>query len=159
MDSQFLEIFGNYLIQAARWQKLVEPSSPGVTPGVMDVAELGKMFKQACGIGAPAEPAFAEYSRIWQQTIESFESVFSPNARMWGWIPQADYQILQEKCESLEKTIQKQDQTISQLRSLLEEKGLGQIELLQRFQSLIQDQSDEFQTFMQSFGAFLKTED
>jgi len=159
MDSQFLEFLGNYLIQTARWQKLVEQPSPGVTPDVMDLEELGKMFKQACGIGAPAEPAFAEYSRIWQQTIECFESVFTPNARMWGWIPQADYQVLQEKCESLEKTIQKQDQIISQLRSLLEEKGLGQIELMQRYQSLIQNQSDEFQMFMKNFGdSVLKTD-
>ena len=28
MHSQFMEFFGNYLIQAARWQKLVEQSSP-----------------------------------------------------------------------------------------------------------------------------------
>ena len=158
MNSQFLEFFGYYLIQAARWQKLVEQTSPGKTPGVMDVAELGRLFNQVCSLNKPAEPASAEYTRMWQQTIENFQSAFCLNARMWGWVPQADHQTLQKKCEALEKTIQKQDQTISQLRSLLEEKGLGQIELLQRFQSLIQDQSDEFQTFMQSFGAFLKTE-
>jgi len=159
MHSQFMEFFGNYLIQAARWQKLAEQSSPSVTPGVMDVAEFGRLFQQACSIDGPAESASAEYSRIWQQAIENFQSVFCPNARMWGWIPQADYQVLQEKCDSLEITIQKKDQIISQLRSLLEEKGLGQIELLQRYQSLIQDQSDEFQMFMKNFGdAVLKTE-
>ena len=160
MHSRFMEFFGNYLIQAAKWQKLVEErSSPDATPDVMDLAELGKLFQQAFGIDGPTEPAFAEFSRIWQQTVEAFQSVFCPYGKMWGWIPQAEYQALQDKCDSQEKAIQKKDEIISQLRSLLDEKGLGQIALLQRYQSLIQDQSDEFQTFMKSFGdAVLKTD-
>jgi len=159
MHSRFMEFFGNYLIQAARWQKLAEQSSPGGKPDVTDVTEFGRLFQQACGIDGPAESASAEYARIWQQTVENFQSVFNPHARIWGWIPQAEYQVLQEKCDSLEITIQKKDEIISQLRSLLEEKGLGQIELLQRYQSLIQDQSDEFQMFMKNFGdAVLKTD-
>ena len=160
MHSQFMEFFGNYLIQAARWQKLLEQSAPDGKPEVMDMAELGRLFQKACGSGGPAEePAVAEYSRIWQQTLEAFQSAFCTYAGMWGWVPRADYQALQEKCDSLEKTIGKKDEMISQLRSLLEEKGLGQSELLLRFQSLIQDQSDEFQTFMKNFGdAVLKTD-
>lgn len=159
MNSQLMEFFGNYLIQAARWQKRVEQSAPDATPDVVDMAELGRLFQQACGIDGHAGPAFAEYARIWQQTVESFLSAFCPYAKIWGWIPQAEYQVLQEKCISLEKSIQKKDETISQLRFLLEEKGLGQIELLQRYQSLIQNQSDEFQTFMKNFGdAVLKTD-
>jgi hypothetical protein len=160
MNSQFLELFGNYLIQAARWQKLIEQTSPGVTPVITDVAEFGRLFKQVCILNKPAELASAEYSRMWQQTIENFQSAFCLNARFWDWVPQADYQILQKKYEALEKSIHRQDQTISQLRSLLEEKGLGQIELIQRYQSLIRDQSDEFQMFMKNFSdAVLKTED
>ncbi len=159
MNSQFLEFFGNYMIQTAKWQKLIEQTSPGVTPKVMDMAEFGTLFKQVCSLNGPNQPASAEYTQMWRQTIENFQSAFGLNAKLWGWVPQADYQTLQEKCKSLEKTIQKQDQTIAQLRSLLEEKGLGQVELLQRFQSLIQDQSDEFQTFVQNFGGvFVKAE-
>ena len=159
MHSRLMEFFGNYLIQAAAWQKLLEQSAPDATPDVMDMAELGRLFQQACGIVGTTEPAFAEYSRIWQQTVANFQSAFCPYAKIWGWIPQAEYQALQEKCDSLEKTIRKKDEMISQLRSLLEEKGLGQSELIQRFQSLIQDQSDEFQTFMKNFGdAVLNTD-
>jgi len=159
MHSQLMEFLGNYLIHAARWQKLVEKSSPDGEPVVKDMAELGSLFQKACGIAGPADPAFAEYSRIWQQTVENFQSVFCTHAGMWGWVPRADYQALQEKCDSQEKTIRKKDEIISQLRSLLEEKGLGQSELLQRFQSLIQDQSEEFQMFMKNFGdAVLKTD-
>jgi len=147
MNSQLMEFFGNYLIQAARWQKLVEQFSPDLKPDVKDMVELGRLFQKACGIDGPAEPAIAEYSRIWQQAVESFQSVFCSYATMWGWIPQADYQVLQEKCDALEKKIQELDR-----RTLLDEKGMGQIEMLDRFQSLIQNQSDEFQTFMQNFG-------
>ena len=32
MHSQFMEFFGNYLIQAARWQKLVEHSASDGKP-------------------------------------------------------------------------------------------------------------------------------
>ena len=152
MNSQFLEFFGNYLIQAARWQNQISQLSGGKTPTGMDVSELGRLFKQFCSIGGRQESEFAEYARMWQQAVENFQSVFCPYAKMWGWVPEADYQVLQKKCDLLEKKIRKQDQIISQLRSLLEEKGLGQVEMLQRFQSLIQDQSDEFQTFMQNFG-------
>jgi len=159
MNSQFLEFFGNYMIQTAKWQKLIEQTSSVMTPNVMYVAEFGTLFKQVCSLNVPNQPASAEYTRVWRQTIENFQSAFCQNAKLWGWVPQADHQALQEKCKAMEKAIQKQNQTISQLRSLLEEKGLGQIELLQRFQSLIQDQSDEFQTFVQNFGeVFVKTE-
>jgi hypothetical protein len=160
MHSQFMEFFGNYLIQAARWQKLVEQYSPDGKPGVMDMAELGRLFQKACGIDEPAAPAFAESSRIWQQMIENFQSAFCPHARMWGWIPLSDYQTIENKCNALEKKIQDQEQIISHLRTLLDEKGLGQIELLHRFQSLIQNQGDEFQTVMKNIGeAFIKAED
>jgi hypothetical protein len=159
VNSQFMEFFGNYLIQAARWQKLVEQTSSDQTPGISDMTELGRMFQKACGMDGPADPAFAEYSRLWQQAAENFQSVFNTYAGTWGWVPRADYQALQEKCDSLENTIRQKDQIISQLRSLLEEKGLGHSELLQRFQSLIQDQNDEFQMFMKNFGdAVLKNE-
>jgi hypothetical protein len=152
MNSQLMEFFGNYLIQAARWQKLVEQFSPEGKPDVKDIAELGRLFQKACGIDGTAELAFAEYSRIWQQMVESIQPVFCSYAKLWGWVPQADYQVLQEKCDALENKIQDQDRIISYLRTLLDEKGMGQIELLDRFQSLIQNQSDEFQTFMQNFG-------
>ena len=107
----------------------------------------------------PLNPHLRNIPGYGNRRLKAFSLFFVTYARMWGWIPQADYQVLQEKCDSLEKTIRKKDEIISQLRSLLEEKGLGQSELLQRFQSLIQDQSDEFQTFMKNFGdAVLKTE-
>ena len=157
MNSQFLEFLGNYLIQAAKWQNLMAQTPAGTHPAVMDGTELSRLFNQFCNFNGPHPPEFGEYSRIWQQTIENFQSIFVPYAKMWGWVPEADHRNLQKKCEALEKKIRKQDQTISQFRSLLDEKGLGQIEMLQRFQSLIQDQSDEFQTFMQNFGeAFTK---
>jgi hypothetical protein len=152
MHSQFMEFFGSYLIQAARWQKQFEKTMPGITPNIMDLAELGRLFQQVCGTGPPSESTSAEYVRIWQEAIETFQSVVCPHPEMWGWIPRADFQVLQEKCDSLEKTIREKDQIISQLRSLLEEKGLGQSELFQRFQSLLQDQNDEFQIFMKNFG-------
>jgi hypothetical protein len=133
MNSQFMEFFGNYLIQAARWQKLVEQTSPGKTPGVMDVTDLGKLFNQIFSLNKPAEPASAEFARMWQQAIENFQSAFCLNASLWGWVPQADYQTLQIKCNALEKITQKQDHTISQLRSLLEEKDWGNLSCFNGF--------------------------
>ncbi len=158
MNSQFLEFMGNYLIQAARWQQQMTPSPAVKMPAAMDTTELSRLFKRFYSLADAQKPEFAEYTQIWQQTIENFQSLFSPYAKMWGWVPEADYQALKTKYDALKKQTQKQDHTISQLRSLLDEKGLGQIELLQRFQSLIQDQNDEFQTFMQNLGeAFTQT--
>jgi hypothetical protein len=126
----------------------------------MDLAELCRLFQKACGIDGHAGPAFAEYCRIWQQIFENFRSAFCPLAGLWGWIPLSDYQAIENKCNALEKKTRDQDQIISHLRTLLDEKGLGQIDLLHRFQSLIQSQGDEFQTVMKNIGeAFTKTGD
>ena len=152
MNSQFLEFLGNYLIQAARWQKLVNPPSAGNVPPVIDSTDFARLFKQFCSVAGTQESEMPEYLRMWQQSLEHFQSLLGPYAKMWGWVPESDLRNLQEKCEALEKTIRKQEQTISQLRLLVDEKGLGQIDMIQRFQDLIQEQSDEFQKMMRHVG-------
>lgn len=160
MNSRFLEFLGQYFIQTAKWQQRMEQASGGKAPEGMDGAEIMRLFQQFFGWSGSADPALAESFRMWQQYMDNFQAAFNASAKIWGWVPKSEYQTLQDKCEALEKTVRKQEQVISQLRSLLEEKGMGQIELMQRFQSLIQDQSNEFQTFMQNFGdAVLKTAD
>lgn len=152
MNSQFLEFLGNYLIQAAKWQSLSSPPFTGSSLSVMEPAEFARLFKTFCTIAGSQEKEISDYLRLWQQSLENFHSLFTPYAKIWGWVPESDFQKLQEKCQSLEKVNRKQEQTISQLRSLLDEKGLGQVEMLQRFQNLIQEQSDEFQNLMRNFG-------
>ena len=152
MNSQFLELLGNYLIQTAKWQNLSSPPFTGGSLPVMDPAEFARLFKTFCNIAGAQESEMPEYLRLCQQSLDNFQSLFTPYAKIWGWVPESDFQKLQEKCEALEKTNRKQEQTISQLRSLLDEKGLGQIEMLQRFQNLIQEQSDEFQNMMHHVG-------
>jgi hypothetical protein len=152
MNSQFLEFLGNYLIQAAKWQKLVNLPTVGNVSPVVDPTDYARLFKHFCSVASAPESDMPEYLQFWQQSLEQFQSLFSPYFKMWGWVSESDFRNLQEKCESLEKTIRKQEQIISQLRSLLDEKGLGQIEMIQRFQNLIQEQSDEFQNMMRNFG-------
>ena len=57
-----------------------------------------------------------------------------------------------DKYAALEKKVQQQEVTITQLRDLLNQKGLGHTELFQHFKGALEDQNSQFQALMESIS-------
>jgi hypothetical protein len=151
VNSQFLEFFGNFLLTAAKGQKQLEQMTVWMKQGFSGFEDLTRMFQRFYGL--EQQPATSpDQDILWEKAVKDFQGSFSQCAELWGWVTREDHQVLQQRCAELEKTVAKQQQTIAQLQLLLEAKGLGPNELLQRFQTLVKDQGDEFQSLIQNLG-------
>jgi hypothetical protein len=157
VNSQFLEFFGNFLLTAAKGQKQLEQMTIWMKQGFNGVEEMSSMFKRFYGLEQQEAPS-TDQQNLWNKAIKDFQRSYSQYAELWGWVTHEDHQALKQRCAELEKTITKQQQTIAQLQLLLEAKGLGPSELLQRFQTIVKDQGDQFQSLIQNLGKAFRKE-
>ncbi len=147
MNRQFNEFWGNYFTNIAQGQKQLEEMSAWMKKGFSGTDELTTLFRRCYGLeGVETDDLMS--SKKWQKAIAEFQETFSDIAGAWGWVSQAEHKQVLEKRDTLEEKVQQQQATISQLRSLLDQEGLGHTELFQHFKNVFEDQSDQFQKLM-----------
>jgi NCAIR mutase (PurE)-related protein len=74
-----------------------------------------------------------------------------------GVVPKDEHLALVKKYEELKEKVAAQEETINNLRMLLEEKKVEtQGELVQGFQEIIEKQSQQFQETMETLSCFFK---
>lgn len=151
MNRQFFEFWGNYFTNVAQGQKQIEEISAWMNKGFSGTDDLTKLFRRCYGLDEPEANASLA-SQKWQKAITEFQENFSQTANTWGWVTKAEHQQVLDKCAVLEKKIQQQQTTISQLRDLLDQEGLGHTELFQHFKNIYEDQSKQFQDLMKSIN-------
>jgi hypothetical protein len=77
--------------------------------------------------------------------------------RLMGVVPKDEHLALVKKYEELKEKVAAQEETINNLRMLLEEKKVEtQGELVQGFQEIIEKQSQQFQETMETLSRFFK---
>ena len=101
------------------------------------------LFRRCYGLNAP-ESGGALDGQSWQKAIADFQQTFTQFAEQWGWVTQTEHQQMVDKCAVLEKTIEQQQATITQLRNLLNQDGRGHAELFELFKSTFEEQSNQF---------------
>ena len=147
MNRQFFEFWGNFFINVAQGQKQLDDLSQWMKQGFAGVDDLTALFQQSYGLKAP-ESGRGRDTHTWQQAITDFQRAFAQFAAQWGWVGQYEHQQVLDKCVQLEKKVQAQQATITQLRDLLTQAGLGHAELFQHVNKSIKEQSDQFQALM-----------
>ena len=158
MDKHFLEFWGNFLINAAREQKRMEDLSKWMQQGFKGFDELTAMFNKFYGLeqmerGTPA------HTEAWKNASENFLNSFKDYLNLMGMVSKDEHLTLIKKYEELEEKAAAQEEKITYLRLLLEEKKTeSQKELVQGFQDLIEKQSKQFQETMETFGSFFQKE-
>jgi hypothetical protein len=152
LNTQFLEFWGTFFLNAAKGQKQLEQMAEWFQKGFSMSDESAALFKKFYGLDASQNDAAAN-SAVWQKAIRDFEDAFKQFAGLFGWVSKSEHAALQQKCQELEKTVAQQARTIDQLRVLLEIKqDLASGEIMDRFQSLVQEQSEQFQRLMANMG-------
>ncbi len=151
MNRQFYEFWGNFFTNVAQGQKQLDDMSAWMKQGFSGTDDLTTLFQRCYGLKAP-EPGGALDIQSWQKAIADFQQTFAQFAEQWGWVTQTEHQQVLDKCAALEKKVQQQKVTITQLRGLLEQKGLGHTELFQHFKGALEDQSSQFQALMESIS-------
>lgn len=181
-DRKFLEFWGNLLLNAARGQEKMEKLSSLMNMdsiNKMDFSnfkEMDKLFRQIYGLPSDDscranQKADQAESLQLQESLEAFQNSFARYITMWGLVPnrtheelkksyetlQNDNNSLKREYDALKQKAELQEELISQLRELLNAKGLSHMELFQHIQNLTRRQTSEFQNLMNSLQNIFKS--
>jgi hypothetical protein len=149
VDSQFLKFWGELLLQAAKGKRLMEAMPLWLQSGTPPSDEVAALFRQCYGL--PSSVAAGDDQ--WQNAMTAFKAALQTYAPLWGWVPLDRYTALKRENERLETTVAEQTQLIQQLESLLKDRGMGPMTMLDRFQTVIDDQSQAFEKLMQALAS------
>ena len=156
MDKHFLEFWSNLLINTAKEQKRMEDLSKWIQQGLQGFDELTVMFNKFYGL-EQMEKNTPAYTETWKKASENFLKSFNDYMDLMGMVPKDKHLALIKKYEELKVKVTAQEETINNLRMLLEgKKAESQKELVQGFQDLIEKQSKQFQETMETFGTFFQ---
>ena len=151
MNRQFYEFWGKYFTSVAQGQKQLEDMSAWMKHGFTGTDDITALFRRCYGLNAP-ESGGALDVQTWQKAIADFQQTFRQLAEQWGWVTQTEHQKILDKCAALEKKVEQQQTTITQLRNLLNQEGRGHAELFELFKGTFEEQSNQFHALMESLG-------
>ncbi len=147
MDKHFLEFWGNFLLNAAKGQQQLENITRWLRQGIESFQGMAEIFRQAYGL-REVEPASPEDQDLWKQAEESFRDSFRTYLNLLGAVPREEYAELARRYEELQEKTAEQEETIRQLRLLLEDKGLDYLAVTLKFQELMKKQGQEVEKLL-----------
>jgi hypothetical protein len=151
MDRHFLEFWGKFLLKAAKSQKQLEDLSKWVQRGFFNLQDLTALFQQAYGL-EHVDQNSPDYLKLWDKAEENFRESCREYLNLLGGVPREEYLALAEKYANLKKQAAEQEETIKQLKKLLEGKGMGLAVANREFQELIKKQGEQFQELLKGLA-------
>ncbi len=171
MDSRFLELWGHFLIQAAKNQQFLEQFAPQSTQSqdtgwdfsqwvqycYQNLSSFQSLFNQSAGLDQMTELG-KQSLQSWQQGLSAFYEQWKEFAGLFGLVPQEEYEKLAKEHEQLKQRVEEQEKTIERLQKLLEQKGIFDVEeVSSEFNKLLQEQNEQFKKLMQAFDQSWKS--
>jgi len=153
MDKQFLEFWGNVMLQAAKGQAQVENISKWLAQGAGGVQNLTDQFKRAYNIDATETPSTDQHT-AWQQATDRFNKAYEDYLALLSVVPQARYRELESKNEALQKEVTRLQQEIARLRGAPEGAGGPADETIADFHALLEKQQRDFEDLTRQFKRF-----
>jgi hypothetical protein len=151
MDSDFLELWGNLLLSAAKGQRQIEEINKWVSQGLKGFDDLSNMVLSFYGVENKDEDAPLDRD-TWAKVRKGFLGSYYEYIKQMGMVPEAEYQALCAKYKELEKKSTEQEETIAYLKNLLRDKLIDPTKTVENFQGLINKQSERFQKLMQGLN-------
>jgi Skp family chaperone for outer membrane proteins len=159
MDKQFLEFWGNALLQAARGQAQMENISKWLSQAGSGVPKLTELFEQTYGLASTGK-AIAHQSPDWQRATDRFNQAFEDYLALLNVVPLARYRELEEKNAALQKEVDRLRNELKDLRSGLAKTGQGASEeVISGLQSLLQKQQREFQDLTRQMSKYWRSKE
>jgi len=154
MDKNFLEFWGNFLLNAAEGQKQLEEMAKWMQQGFSGFENLSEMFRRYYGLDAKSFDDASTREKAWADFQKSFKDYVS----LFGVVPKEEHLDLVKKYEELRQKVAAQEETIKHLRMLLEEKGFDQSKVVSGLQELMVEQGEQFTKLMESFSDLYKAD-
>jgi hypothetical protein len=156
MDKNFLEFWGNLLINAAKGQRQLEDVTKWVAQGLKGLENFSDLFRKSYGLDGMKEDS-PQYLKQWQHAAGEFQKSFKDYLGLMGVVPREEHLDLVQKHEELKKRIADQEETIKHLRTLLGQRDSSQETVTQTFQDLMNKQAVQFQELMKNLGQISRT--
>jgi hypothetical protein len=151
MDKNFLEFWGNLLLNAARGQKQLEDLGEWMHQGLKGFEDITALFRKIYGLEKSGELR-PDYLELWNRAGEDFNKSYKDYLNLLGVVPREEYLALVKKYEELKEKAASQEETIQHLRMLLSDvKGAGYEKVTGQFDDLLKNQSEQFQKLMNNF--------
>ena len=153
MDSQFLEFWGQSLLNLARGQRQLEELNRwmGGTAGGTGTDRLADLFRASYGLDR-LEKDSAEYLRLFEKASRSYRQSLREYLSLFDVVPRDDMESLQRECDALKAKIADQEEVITQLQGIIDKNGRAPEEATRDLKNLLEKQALEFQEMMKTMG-------
>ena len=152
MDRQFLEFWGNFLLNAAKGQKQLEDMAKWMGSGFTGFDELTSLFRKIYGLEGVSKES-SDYLKMWSGAQEDFKKSFKDYLALLGVVPRDEYMALVKKYEELKEKCESLEETVRHLRMLLSEAKIEEYHnVAGHFEELVKKQGDQFQKVMDSLS-------
>jgi hypothetical protein len=155
MDKKFLEFWGTFLLNAAKGQEQLEDMTQWFREGFKGVEQQMSLFRQCYGLDREPESS-PNYMEMWSKAASDFQNSYKELLGLMALVPKEEYLTLAERYEALQEKLASQDETIRHLKMKSTSGDIDQGAVVKGFETLMKNQSDQFQKVMKSFGQLYK---
>ena len=150
VDRHVLELWGNLFLNAAKSQKQFEDLARWMGGDFSGIEELSDLLGRLYGADM-IEKNTAEYLEIWKKATQDLTTSFREFLSLMDLVPRQDYESVLRENEELKAKLAEQEAAIEKLRGVFDSRLAKQAGGLEGFESLIQDQTRQFNELMSSF--------
>lgn len=151
MESQYLELWGNTFLNAARGRKLIEDFSKLMEGDIWKIQDLSESISRFFGFDLFMQNIPA-YMKTYLQATEEFQKSFMNCFSWMDYVPTRDYRALRHEYDELKRRSDQQEREIHQLQVALSERGSFQGSGMRMFEEMMTRQTEQFQNLMTSFS-------
>jgi DNA-binding ferritin-like protein (Dps family) len=156
MNGQLMELWGRTILAAFQGQSQLDLMTSWVQRACQDVTRMNATFLQFLGLPAMSSPQ-TELPNQWQEAWEPFLQFQQLSLRWIGMAPNNEYAANSKRIEKLEEQIKEHAHAIQKLQNLISLPGTGNNELVDQFQKLIDQQSQQFKQLTSSVGQYIQS--
>jgi hypothetical protein len=154
MDRQFLELWGNLLINASKGQKQIEDLTIWINHGFKETSHSTSVFRKIYGLDNPSDHNAEGYLKEWNKASIACQKSFNEYLGLIGSVSSEDYSALIKEHKALKQKAFVQEETIRDLRKLLDENGIdhGQDDTVTAFRKMFNRQTKQFQKLIEGLS-------
>lgn len=153
MNRDFLEFWGNFLLQAARGQRQLEELAKWTRVG-FEAIEEQKAFWSALLYAQKESGEEPKAVETWEQSMDEFRESYREFMKIFGLVSMDEYQELIKKNEALEKKLAEQRKALPKGQPSVKKILDVQREMEEGLQGLVEKQSEQFKELMESIRTF-----
>ena len=155
MDKKYLEFWGTSLLNAAKGQEQLEDMTQWFREGFKGFEQNMNLFRKCYGLDREPESS-PDYMEMWSKAVSDFQNSYRELLGLMGLVPKEEYLALAEQYEALKEKLASQEETIRHLKMKSPSKEIDQGEVVKGFESLMKNQTEQFQEVMKSLGQLYK---